>query len=64
MSTERSIRIICDDCRSATELTDASEMSETELRRDLVKRLGWLSYRIDVPRGHKDICPSCQKGGR
>jgi hypothetical protein len=64
MSTERTIRIICDDCRVACELTDVNEMSETELRRDLTKRLGWVSYRTDVPRGHADICPACRKGGK
>ncbi len=64
MSTEKSVRIVCNSCGEYSELVDVTEMSETELRRDLVKRLGWISFRTDVPRGRTDICPACKKGGK
>jgi hypothetical protein len=63
MSTERDIRIRCNACGYATEPVDSTEMSESELRRDLTKRLGWMSFRTDTPRGRNDVCPDCQKGG-
>lgn len=62
MSTERTIRIRCDYCGECCELTDLSEISEADLRRDLRKRLGWIGYRTDVPRGNRDICPNCGRG--
>jgi hypothetical protein len=68
MSTEKWIQIVCDSCGERTESVSPSELSESEYRADLKKRFGWLSWRIDVPRGHQDICPACKattpKGGR
>jgi hypothetical protein len=64
MSTERYIQIRCDICRIWSEMVETSKMSETELRHDLTKRLGWISFRTDVPRGRKDVCPNCQKEDR
>ena len=67
MSTERYMQIRCDSCGEACESVDCTELTESELRRDLKKRFGWLSWRTEVPRGHQDICPACKaspKGGR
>jgi hypothetical protein len=64
MSTERwtQIQIVCNACGERSEAVEATEMSERELRSDLKRRLGWVSYRTDVPRGHSDICPACSHG--
>lgn len=71
MSTERYMLIRCNSCGVTVDPVDTAEMSEAELRRDLRRRCGWLSFRTDTPRGHQDICPNCQatavstmKGGR
>ena len=65
MSKETWFQIVCDKCGERTEPSEPNQISETELRADLKKRLGWISYRTDVPRGHVDICPACkQNGGR
>lgn len=64
MATEKYVRVRCDSCGEVSELSDVTELSETELRRDLTKRLGWLSFRTDTPRGRQDVCPACQKGGK
>ena len=64
VSTNRLIQIQCDDCKFSCHLTDVSEMTERELRKDLRQRLGWVSYR--VAKGYADVCPSClkSKGGK
>jgi hypothetical protein len=62
MSTERFFLIRCDNCRVSCDPVENFEMKEAELRRDLTKRLGWLSFKLDDDR-RIDVCPDCQRGG-
>ena len=55
----RCAKIRCNSCGEGSESVGTDEMSESELRSDLRKRLGSVCYRTDVPRGWTDICPGC-----
>jgi len=62
MATEKYMLIRCDNCAEGCDSVDTSEMTERELRADLKKRLGWLSYKTE--KGWRDVCPGCLKGGK